>query len=552
MPDRVESSKTDWRQSTFWPALVGSTLYWAALPLVNLWPLAWLAPAPLVWLALRKELSGRRPYRMLWFVGFLFWLATLYFLTLPYWALCFGWLALSAYLAVYWPLFVGLTRVAVHQFGVSAILAAPIVWTGLELARAHLFGGFLMAALGHTQYRWIRLIQISDLGGAYAVSFLMVLVAACLARMFTRDGNPAKRALWPVVPAAAALIATLAYGHLRIAGEHTRPGARVALIQGSIDVDVSADPTQRDRILQQYLGLSRKAVGEHKNLDLMIWPESMFHPQWLSVDADAVWPADAEVTVDEAVARNHGDIERTVRSLGVPALIGIDCVRFASEKREFTNSAMFFQPDGRLLGRYDKCQLVMFGEYIPFADWFPLLYDFLPMGGGLTPGAAPASVKIGALRYSPTICYESTVPHLVRGQLQELRNRHEEPDVLVNLTNDGWFWGSNELDLHLVCGVFRAVECRKPLVIAANTGFSASINAQGEILDQGPRRATDVIVADIDPDDRYSPYVEFGDLPAGLSLAVCVSLGLAGGWRRRTERRANPTHLAQARGFKAV
>ena len=71
-----------------------------------------------------------------------------------------------------------------------------------------------------------------------------------------------------------------------------------------------------------------------------------------------------------------------------------------------------------------------------------------------------------------------------------------EPDVLVNLTNDGWFWGSSELDMHLACGVFRAVECRKPLLIAANTGFSAWIDGDGRIQEQGPRRAAGVIVAE--------------------------------------------------------
>ena len=71
-----------------------------------------------------------------------------------------------------------------------------------------------------------------------------------------------------------------------------------------------------------------------------------------------------------------------------------------------------------------------------------------------------------------------------------------EPDILVNLTNDGWFWGSSELDMHLACGVFRAVECRKPLLIAANTGFSAWIDGDGRIREQGPRRATDVIMAE--------------------------------------------------------
>ena len=100
--------------------------------------------------------------------------------------------------------------------------------------------------------------------------------------------------------------------------------------------------------------------------------------------------------------------------------------------------------------------------------------------------------------------------------------------MLVNLTNDGWFWGSSELDLHLMCGVFRAVECRKPLAIAANTGFSAVIDADGRILVQGPRRDTDVVVADVPLDTRRSPYVRFGDWGAGL----CLLFGLEHGGRR--------------------
>ncbi len=79
---------------------------------------------------------------------------------------------------------------------------------------------------------------------------------------------------------------------------------------------------------------------------------------------------------------------------------------------------------------------------------------------------------------------------LVRRQVLELEAAGQEPDVLVNSTNDGWFFGTSCLDLHLACNVFRAVEMRKPMVVAANTGFSAWIDERGRILEQGPRRAT--------------------------------------------------------------
>ena len=99
-------------------------------------------------------------------------------------------------LRVLFPLFVGLSRVAVHRMGVPVIVAAPVVWTGLELARAHVLTGMTMASLGHTQYRWIEVIQISDLAGAFGVSFLVMFVAACLGRMLPCDGKPWAAGRW--------------------------------------------------------------------------------------------------------------------------------------------------------------------------------------------------------------------------------------------------------------------------------------------------------------------------------------------------------------------
>ena len=100
---------------------------------------------------------------------------------------------------------------------------------------------------------------------------------------------------------------------------------------------------------------------------------------------------------------------------------------------------------------------------------------------------------IGGVRMAPNICYESVLSHVIRRQVNALAAEGREPDMLVNLTNDGWFWGSSELDMHLACGVFRAVECRKPLLIAANTGFSAWIDGDGRIrrkAPDGPRQSS--------------------------------------------------------------
>src|SRR5205085_810973 len=155
--------------------------------------------------------------------------------------------------------------------------------------------------------------------------------------------------------------------------------------------------------------------------------------------------------------------------------------------------------------RYDKVHPVMFGEYVPLAEYFPWLYQLSPLPGGLDAGSEARSMQVAGVRVSPSICFESTVPHLIAGQVRKLTAQDAQPDLLINLTNDGWFWGSSELDMHLACGVLRAIECRKPFLVAANTGFSAWIDSDGRIIEQGARRATGYIIAKPELDDRERP-----------------------------------------------
>jgi apolipoprotein N-acyltransferase len=531
-----------WLTSTFTLAMLGGLLHWLALPPVGWSALAWIAPVPWVVLARRDQLPGCRPYRALWLAGLVFWLTALYWLTLPHWATNFGWLALSFYLSFYLPVFVGLTRVAVHRCRISVILAAPVVWTGLELVRGHLFTGFTMASLGHTQHQWIELIQIADLAGAYGVGFVVMLAAACLARIPPIDGSP--WSTWPLAPLAAVLGAVLLYGHWRTGDPAAPSVAKVALIQGSIDTTFEFNPNRPQQVYSEYDRLTRQALGEHPDIDLLIWPETMFGAALGVVDPE---PADASDDPEMELVRRYAQrsaqaIAGTARDYaaapGRPAwLVGVEVWRHRAgqpaEQADRYNSALFVEPDGTFQGRYDKMHPVMFGEYVPFGNWFPWLYRLTPMSGGIERGAGPRAFRLGELKIAPSICYETVIPHLIRRQVIELREQGNEPDVLVNLTNDGWFWGSAELDMHLACGVFRAVECRKPLLVAANTGFSAWIDAAGRIRGQGPRRANGVVVAEVAPDGRNSMYLRWGDILPGLCLAGCIVLAIVGTARPR-------------------
>jgi len=506
--------------------------------------LAWIAPLPWVWLIRRQQLPGRRPYTVLTVAGFCFWMGALHWLRLPHPVTSIGWVALSFYFAFYVPLFVGLSRVAVHRLRFPVMLAAPIVWTGLELARAHLLTGMTMASLGHTQYRWAELIQVSDLTGAFGVSFIVMFVAACLARMLPDGGH--RWAFWPLVPAVALPGAALFYGHERIGTDSGRAGLRIALIQGSVDIKLENDSLPvRQRIFREYLDLSRKALeNRSRRPELIIWPESMFPWGWLTVEPGAKKPAwyqrsDADLQRD--VESGPATMAALAKELGVPLLLGVSRVHFGLDGERCYNSAVFVSRGGELLGRYDKMHLVMFGEYTPFVEYCPWLQHFTPLTGSAAAGDRAAAFDAAGVRLSPSICYETVLSHVIRRQVNALAAEGREPEVLVNLTNDGWFWGSSELDLHLACGVFRAVECRKPLLIAANTGFSAWIDGDGRIHEQGPRRAPGVIVAEPRLDGRSSWYLAHGDWFAGACLAVCGLCGFVGIYgqlRRRRQARA--------------
>lgn len=542
--DAPRSSETDipWYQRTLTPALLSGALVWASLPPLGWWPLAWIAPVGWILLIRRVQLVGRRPYAALWVAGFLFWMAELHWLRLPHPATSIGWVAISVYLACYLPVFVGLSRVAVHQLRVPVILAAPVLWTGLELVRGHLLTGFTMASLGHSQYPWLAVIQVADLAGAYGVGFVVMFVAACLGRM--PACNTRRFVAWPLVPLVLMLLAVLGYGHMRLADAPTAAdGPRIALIQGSIDTTLKADESKRSEVFRHYFTLSQQALEQDADVDLIVWPETMFRDPLITFTDDVHPPEGAEWRVDDlqyVAQRNREMISDTAIALDTELLLGVDVLNYGPGVVESYNAAIHVNRAGEIVGRYDKMHPVMFGEYIPLGRIWPWLYHLTPLSTGLIPGERPEVFEVGGTRLAVNICYEDLVPHLIAGQVRSLRREGREPDVLVNLTNDGWFWGSSELDLHLIGGLFRAVECRKPLLIAANTGLSAWIDGDGRILAQGPRRDTAVLLTQVGRDHRRSPYVRYGDLPAGLCLLACLIVAGVGtwGWMQRWRRRS--------------
>ena len=551
-------------------ALAGAAAMFLVQPPADGWMLAWLAPLPWLMIVQADRLSAAHPWRSLWVGGFCHWLATIHWLRLPHPATSIGWVALSAYLACYLPLFVVIARRMVHGWRWPLVAAAPVAWMACEQLRCSVLGGFTFAGLGHTQWRWTTLIQLADCLGAVGVGGVVMAVAAGLTAIVAAvvSRERIRAAVLSSLAAAAVLSLTLGYGRWRLQGEPRPdgPSLDVLLVQGAIDTELKHDPEAAGDVARHYDELTTAALAadassgvgsaagtpETPRPDLIVWPETMWRWGLLEIDPDEVLPesvveqtlagrgAAGSAADRQAACRRVLEQERLAllaafaRRYGTHWLVGLDrqvvTPHAASGARNF-NCGLFLDPEGVALACYSKQHPVMFGEYIPLADRFPWLYRLTPLPAGLTAGTEPVAVTIAGTRAAVNICYETALPEAVRSMVLDLTRRGGRPDVIVNLTNDGWFWGSSELDMHLTAAIFRAVEVRTPLVIAANTGFSAWIDGSGRLLARGPRRATGTLRARVRPDGRMSPWLSWGSLPAGVCVAI-AAVALLSGWSR--------------------
>lgn len=553
-------------------SLLSAALLWACFTPVNASPLAWIALVPLL-LLVRVEQRTRWMYLAVYAGSVVGQLATLQWMRLGDPSMYIAWVALSVYVALYAVAFVGISRVAVHRWKMPLVATSAVVWTGLEYVRAHMLTGFAWYFLGHSQYRWLELIQISDLVGAYGVSFVIAMCSGALALMIphgwmirlklahpsTGPVTASGLSLGQLIQIAMALCvfgSTLTYGYVRRSQANFTPGPRVALIQGNFLASLRVASPPPEEIFLTHLRLMAHSVKEQP--DVIVWPEGMF-PFPLLTAAEGL--TDEQLHEQAPYLKTEAWRDEWVRKTMVTEslrtnaalILGIHAADAKQDRLYQYNSAAFVRPDVGLAGRYDKLHRVPFGEYIPLRESLPWLSDLTPYRGsdGLDKGNAAAVFEYGKWRMAPVICFEDTVPHLVRGIVAAGSQNDTGPEVslLVNLTNDGWFHGSSELDQHLITAAFRAVECRTPMVRAVNTGISAIIDGDGTILDpevfidgearrnapaeprtsaRDPqtgawhRQLNAALVHTVPLDPRRSLYVRFGDWFAMLCCATAV------------------------------
>lgn len=504
---------------------------------IGVWPLAFVCLVPWLIFVSASRLAPR-VYLYSYLMALVFFLINMRWL---YYATGIGYVALSIYQAAYFPLLACTIRHAVRRRGWPLAIVFPLLWTGSEILRAVVISGFPWFFLSHSLHSVLSLIQISDAVGAYGVSFLIAAVNGAIADLiFARlrpSGEPTtatlkssygKRARRGVVFASIALIATFTYGQYQLRRDTMQDGPRVAIVQGDFLMTVTNEEAPDSEKRTIYYSMLAEAAKQDP--DLFVLPETPWimylNPEMR--DFDSVWRESF------AALQRRASQSNAYLITGSGSLIQTPLDLLTKQRRH--NSAMLFHPGGTEPDRYDKVHVVYFGETVPFRFgrlrflyfWFNSLMPFSGADGtteySLFPGSDFSRFEIKApscngrtFRLGIPICYEDVMPYVARRFVGAGGDR-KMADLLINISNDGWFGRGVQQAQHLAICVFRAVENRVGIARSVNTGISALIDPNGLVHDRvwGDEatpwpRACGFAVGTVKTDSRFTLYTRYGD-----------------------------------------
>ncbi|MBI5517453.1 MAG: apolipoprotein N-acyltransferase [Deltaproteobacteria bacterium] len=493
-------------------AVLAGVLYFLGFAGFEVWPFAFVSQVPFL-LALRGR-QGWSAFRLGWLTGTVFvgggffWIAgmlkTFSGFPLPLcvllaailWAAqglqhgAFAWLVARAD-ARGWP----------------RLLTVPAALAATELAFPVLFPWYTANSL----HRLPVLFQTADLGGTILVSMALALGWAALDDVLSRylaDRRGLRGQLRALRYPLAFWAFAIPYGLWRISAIDRDPGAplRVGIVQQNLGLQEKR--TDPNLALERHLEASRAL--ERDGVDLIVWSESAL-----------------AFRIPEGLENIRTYIpEWDLRTATLFGALRVE--EPPGEHRRLFNTAFVTDATGRLRGRYDKVYLLAFGEYLPFGDWFPGLYDLSPNSGRFTRGSTLDALPIPGGHVAPLICYEDILPRFVSRFQREAR---PTPNILAVILNDAWFGDSAEPWIHDALAKFRAVEHRRDLLRAANSGVSSIIDAAGRETAHSGTFTRETVRGVAHLREGRTVYGVVGDLPAMVALAFSV----AAAFRRRRQ-----------------
>src|SRR5215475_5500110 len=534
-----------------WPwlaAISSGLLYAACFPPFNLTWFCWIALTPLIAAIWFSGGNSRHRWLRNLLLGYVagltfFWIVFSWLTTVT----VLGWFVLEFYMAIYfatWAWFCGLlrprpgkTRTGVSKWDqmlaqarsaaapaqspwtkstnnlrLAFILAAA--WTTLEWLRGWVFSGFGWNGLGIALHENWPLIQITELTGVAGLSFMVafanVIVLTTAYRLVVEARTRVMRPHFDFTVTMAAIVGVLVFG-LRATqvSAPTKP-LRVAAVQSNVPQNQKFDPQFTKRIFDQFLRLSDIALRSNPPPDLLVWPES-------SMPGPVLADQESYKFVMDLAASSETDL-----------LLGTVDVH----KGGVYNAALLVSDGGERVQIYRKLHLVPFGEYVPGRHTVPLLAQIV---GDQVPGDFKAGQEYtvftltnGDVQVAPLICFEDTIGGLTR-QFVLPNETSPGANLLVDVTNDGWFQRSAGSHQHLANAIFRCVETRRPMIRAANTGVTCFINQFGRITqilrdDTGSTFAEGVLAGEtnVPTEPELTFYVRHGELFAKACSAITL------------------------------
>ena len=432
-------------------AIASGVVLGLCFPGWHLYPLAWTVLVPLFvrcWNHTPREAASH-----FFLAGMSFYLILLQWLmSNVYWAggwAFWGYVGLCVIMSTYWS-FLGALWVYIRAASprIPAVLALALLWVAMEYLQATAFTGFGWGALGYSQGRDLYLAQWAALGGVSLISGVLVLVNALLAGAIVESKRRGVRL------AAAVAIAACAHGIgyvMTAPAQYDEQPYQVGLLQADFPLEMKWDPEYTLDMVANAAGKSR-VLDQTTPLSLMVWPESL-------------------IMDDVEAAGIFQEVQSLTRDIEAPLFAGTH--RTDRELGGAMNSSVLIEVDGSVAGFYDKIHLAPFGEYVPLSTWLPFVSKVVPAIGDIKAGSESATFDAGGRRIGPLICFEVLFAPMAA------RLAEDGADLLVVITNLGWFGSSSAVSQELEVARMRAIETRIPVAHCANTGISGMFDPYG-------------------------------------------------------------------------
>ncbi len=531
-----EMANRSWTNGPQPGTLLSAALLVIAHPPLELHPLIWIGVVPWL-LAVRRCRSWREAVVQGFWLNFLsglggaFWVARAvpqYLSVSP----ALGIVAMILHASIHQlqfvafaPVFHCMSNQVPKPLGLIYLLLAAFLYTGLDWIIPNLF----QDTFGFVLHNYPSISQMAELGGAHLLTFIVLIVNLCLFSLVQGSGGSSKPTPALVLSRIALITVVIAgcwglgaHRYHKVSTSTFAPLKRiqVGVVQGNVSNEIKrrwarGDPDAAREALEIYIRSSQELLEGKNRPDVIIWPETAYPGIFRRPENEE--QASINVAVDKYIARS-----------GTPFVFGAYDREDRIDKRVLRNALFFVEPkpgqsvrDLSPMQVYHKHILFPVGEHIPFFGE-SFVRKWLPNAGVFSAGEGPKTYDIkmasgDRIRVGPSICYEDLFP------THPIALARLGADLIVNISNDSWFGDYGLPKFHLVAAKLRSIETRLPQVRATNTGYSALILPNGDVLQRSDYGTRESMTLSVPVIGRYeTPMIRWGDWFGEASLILSM------------------------------